>query len=346
MRALAAVVIALVFGIFLATPAVAAMPAQTASASTKAQRKALTQFQHDLVSVLALRSEAKPLLGAALLARPLQDLPKVIDFHHLITRAAKASDAGPAVTWAQLVDCDAKTQACPNADALKKLQQQAPDNAAVWLLALGQDQHNDNQDAVKADLKQAADADKYDDYIGNSLQALALAVATLPPLPDTMNPEGTLASSPSGVQAMLVFGIGSTQPLPGFQAAAALCAKNKDDDSMSDQCLKLGKTLEWGSSALARSLGLHLRETLSKDPNEQADAKSARRDLIWQVQNFTHLTAQAQTDPAVANRLLKLARSGGTQMSMMLTALRASNIPIEAPADWQPHKSQEPSDPV
>jgi hypothetical protein len=312
---------------------VAAVGVQAAPAN---RGKALTQFQRDLVSVLALRADARPLLGAALLARALPNQPKMLDYHHLIERAAADAQAGPAVTWAQLADCDAKGGACPNADALAKLQQQAPDNAAVWLLVLGQDARNNDDDAERAALAKAAAASDYDDYLGTSLQALAYAANALPPPADVLNAGGPLASSPAGVQAMIVFGVGSAQPLPGFQVAAKLCDKSKDDDALRAECLKLGKTLEWGSGALARSLGLHLRETLSDDEATRTDAKNARRDLVWQLKNFTRLTAQAQTDPALAQRLLGLARNGGTEMSLRLAALKASDIPAQAPADWQP----------
>jgi hypothetical protein len=219
---------------------------------------------------------------------------------------------------------------------MAKLQQQAPDNAAVWLLLLGQDARNNDTDAEHAALAKAAAASNYDDYLGTSLQALAYAANALPPPADVLNADGPLASSPSGVQAMIVFGVGSTQPLPGFQVAAKLCDQGKDDDALRAECLKLGKTLEWGSSALARSLGLHLRETLGNDDAARTDAGNDRRDLVWQLKNFTRLTAKAQTDPALAQRLLGLVRNGGTEMSLMLAALKASGIPAQAPAGWQP----------
>jgi hypothetical protein len=204
------------------------------------------------------------------------------------------------------------------------------------LLALGQAARNGDDDAAQAALAKAAAASRYDDYLGASLQALALAVNTLPPPADVLNTGGPLASSPAGVQAMIVFGVGSAQPLPGFQVAAKMCASGKDDAAVRAECLKLAKTLVWGSGALARSLGLHLQETLSGDDTAQADAKNAHRDMVWQLQNFTRLTAQAQTDPVLAQRLLRLARSGGTEMSLMLAALHASDIPAQAPADWRP----------
>lgn len=75
---------------------------------------------------------------------------------------------------------------------------------------------------------------------------------------------------------------------------------------------------------------------LADDPAQQADAKHARLSLIWQVQNFARLLGRAQTDAATAQHLVMLARRGGTEMSILLTALRDDNIPTEAPADWTP----------
>src|SRR6185437_13186696 len=238
-------------------PAAAAVKQAAADAAPatgdSAREQALQAFQHDLVSVLALRATAQPLLGAALLARPLPRQPKTNSFHALINRAAAASDAGPAVQWARLADCDAKADACPNASALRKLVEQAPDNAAVWLLKLGLDTRDMKSDAARADLARAAAAKLYDDYTGSSLAALAGVVDALP-------------------------------PPPALPVVAKLCENAGDDAAIKADCLRLGKLLEWGSSPLARSLGLHLRDVLG-DATAQADARQQRRDLIWQVQN-------------------------------------------------------------
>jgi len=103
-------------------------------------------------------------------------------------------------------------------------------------------------------------------------------------------------------------------------------------------CLKLAKVLEWGSSPLGRSLGLHLRETLSADASDQQSAKNARLNLIWQMQRFAQLNQQAQGDKVTAQKMLSLARSGGTEMSVVLASLRAYGMPSEAPAGWEPAK--------
>jgi hypothetical protein len=328
---------------FVATPVLATQKVAAGKShsepgkAAKARDKAQLAFQRDLVSVLAPRADALPLLGAALLARPLFNQPPGNSFHSLIERAAQADGADAAVSWVRLADCDDKADACPNTAALDQLLTQAPDNAAVWLLKLGADARNMRQEAARADLGKAAAARMYDDYTGTSLKALATSVGVLPPPPDTLDP--TQVAGAVGMQAMLAYGVASTQPQPSLQLIAKLCENSAEDASIKADCLKLGKTLEWGSSPLARSLGLHLREVLADDPAQQEDARHARLNLIWQVQSFAELLARTQDDKSQAQHLLALARNGGTEMSLMLAALRDNNIPADAPADWKPQRA-------
>jgi hypothetical protein len=318
------------------TRPVAAKHGTHAGAATVQQHDlAQLAFQRDLVSVLAPRADAMPLLAAALLARPLINPPKTSSFHSLIGRAAQADDADAAVSWVRLADCDAKADDCPNAAALEQLQTQAPDNAAVWLLKLGVDTQNMKSDAARVDLAKAAAASSYDDYTGSSLKALANSVSVLPPPASVL--DATSAAGATGEQLMLVYGLADTQPQPSLPIVAKLCEGAAGDASIKSDCLKLGKLLEWGSSPLARSLGLHLREVLADDPAQQEDARRARLNLIWQVQNFGKLAIRARGDRAMAQHLLALARSGGTQMSLLLAALRDNGLATDAPADWTPH---------
>ena len=328
--------LALLLACGLAAAAPLGLAAKTTSAA-KAHDRALLAFQRDLVSVLAPRADALPLLGAALLARPLTHQPRHNDFHTLIERAAVAPGGGPAQSWVRLTDCDARTGACPNADALAVLLTQAPDNAAVWLLKLGQDVRDGKHAAAREDLARAAAAKLYDDYTGTSLMALASTVGVLPPPPTVLDPKKAPAGA-AGLQAVIVFGTAGAQPQPGLQATAQLCEDGAGDADLKSDCLKLGKTLEWGSSPLARSLGLHLREVLAADPAQQDDARRARRNLIWQVQQFAQLSARVRSEKALAQHLLALARRGGTEMSLLLAALRDYGIAAEAPADWEPHR--------
>lgn len=297
--------------------------------------QARDRFQHDLVTLLALRSTAQSLLGAALLARPLHTVGGPLDFHHLITRAARAEDAGPAVNWVRLSDCDALADTCPNAQALAALRAQAPDNAAVWLLLMGQAEHNGDTAAAQRDLARAAAARHYDDYTGRSLQALAVAVSLLPPPEATLSGQGTHAAQVADLRVTLVYGIGDAQPLPGFHLVAEHCAPGAvaGHAKLRQTCLDLAHVLEWGSNPLARSLGLHLRDTLATQADVREDARAAMQDLVWQVHAFGRLGMRARSDPQTADLLLRLARKGGTEMSQMRAAIQASGLPIVAPAD-------------
>jgi hypothetical protein len=58
------------------------------------------------------------------------------------------------------------------------------------------------------------------------------------------------------------------------------------------------------------------------------------------VQSFAKLLARTQDDASQAQHLLALARNGGTEMSLMLAALRDNSIPTDAPADWKPHQAE------
>lgn len=308
------------------------------SASAQARDKAQLAFQRDLVSVLAPGGDASRLLGAALLARPLFNQPPSNSFTRLVERASLAEGAGAAISWVQLADCDSQADDCPNHAALDKLLTQAPDNAAVWLVKLGTDARLMKQDDAREDLAKAAAAKLYDDYTGASLQALANSVGVLPPPADTLDPAH--AAGVVGMQTVLVFGLGNSQPQPSLPLVAKLCENAGKDASIKSDCLALGKTLEWGSNPLARSLGLHLREVLADDPAVQQEARNARRSLIWQVQNFTQLLDRAPDDAVLSQQLLALARKGGTQMSLQLAALRENNIPTDPPTDWAPRKAE------
>ncbi|HET7330200.1 hypothetical protein [Dyella sp.] len=331
--------IALILAGALSATAAAATPQaghhNTAKAAASSRQAALIAFQTDLINVLVPSGDPDRLLAAALLARPLPNPSKLNNFHALVERASRADGAGPAITWARLADCNADTQSCPNSDAITQLTQQAPDNAAVWLVKLSQDVGTLKKDDARQDLAKAASAKLYDDYSGVALKALANAATMLPPPAATLDPNSDAGAN--GVQVLIAYGSAAGMPQPALRDTATYCeAQAPKDSTVKDDCLKLGQLLEWGSSPLARSLGLHLREVLNTDPAQQQDAQNARRNLVWQVQNFAQLSLRAQTDKAQAQHLLALARNGGTQMSLVLAALHDAGIATDAPADWKP----------
>ncbi|MEO6968137.1 MAG: hypothetical protein ABI132_06745 [Rhodanobacteraceae bacterium] len=321
-------------------PATAASTAAP-TAADKARVAALMQYQRDLVSVLALRGDAEHLLGAALLAHPLPNLPPELSFHRLAERAAQAPDAGSGVTWIRLTDCDPKASDCPNADMFAQLQSQAPDNAAVWMLTMD-DAAGKNDAAGERDaLSKAAASTKYDDYFGVGLQALAASVVTLPPRPETMTgAEPGEPSTPAGVQLLIAFGIANQHPQPSLKPLLEMCDVDKaaKDNALKTDCLKTAHNLELGGSPLGRAVGMHLHGEL--DPSAKAATDRDSLNLAWQLQNYGALGFNALGDDNLAQKLLAGARNGGTELGLVLSSLRENGVATEAPDGWQPAQAQ------
>lgn len=298
---------------------------------------ALNQYKHDLVSVLTLRGDTPHLLGAALLARTFgDDSDPGQDYTRLLARAAAADPGNAAVTWARLSDCEHEARNCPNNDALAQLQQEAPDNAAVWILALDAAARDDDRKAQLADLHKAAHAKSYNDYGGALLQALTLAATALPVPEKTVHAYVGSASSkggPASAQAFLAYGQAATQLQPSFLPIMELCDPKAihDTDATLKSCRKLAQLLAWGSSPRARAAGLHLQDILASDKSARSAAKSEMRDLTWQLRNYSRLVLKALDDQDLALELLRLGQSGGSELTRMNALLHRQSIPTEAP---------------
>lgn len=318
-----------------APPASAASAPQGPQLSSADQKRvaAIQQYQHDLVTVVALRAQPDYLLGAAILAKPFKSSTPGLDFDALSKRAAAAPDASPATQWERLGVC--KTEAdCPNSKAYAYLKQHADDNAAVWLVALDLATAKKDAKAEQAALQKAAAATTYDDYYGKALAGVAKAVDVLPPLPDTT--EGAHDGQPdnsNGVRVLITVNATQAHPRPALDPLVSLCDKDAvgNDKDTRQACLKVAHTLQWGSSPIARAAGLHIQSEL--EPNDKAKAEQASRDLAWQVHQYSTLLQRSLTDSTQASRWLAAARNGGTELSLILATLRANGVSLDAPAD-------------
>ncbi|MGH8145159.1 MAG: hypothetical protein ACREPY_02405 [Rhodanobacteraceae bacterium] len=306
------------------------------STADRKRVKAIQQYRHDLVSVVALRVDPDYLLGAAILAKPFQHQTPGLDFASLSERAASATSAGPAVAWSRLGLCKNKAD-CPNTKAFDSLKKHAADNAAVWLVALDFALANHDAKAEQAALAQAAAAQSYDDYFGKALAAVAKAVTVLPPLADTTrDAHDGQPDNPRGVRVLVAVMSTRAHPRPDLGPLLQLCDPRdaaKHAERKAD-CLKLARTLQWGSSPIARAAGLHIQGEL--DPSAKTRTGAAARNLAWQVQQYSGLLQHALVDPKLASGWLASARNGGTELSLILATLRANHISIEAPAGFTP----------
>ncbi|MGH8113660.1 MAG: hypothetical protein ACREPS_01200 [Rhodanobacteraceae bacterium] len=293
---------------------------------------AIQQYQHDLITVVALRAQPDYLLGASILAKPFKESTPGLDFDALSERAAAATDAGPATYWERLGVCKTETD-CPNGKAFAYLKQHAADNAAVWLVALDVAAAKKDSKAEHAALEKAAAAKNYDDYYGQALAGVAKAVEILPPLPDTTDgAHDGQPDNPDGVRVLVAVNATQSHPRPDLDPLIALCDKaaaGKNTDSRK-ACLKLAHTLQWGSSPIARAAGLRIQGQLR--PGDQAQTEQASRNLAWQVHQYSGLLQRSLTDPTLSSRWLAAARNGGTELSLILATLRDNQIPPDAPA--------------
>ena len=313
-----------------ATPSPEVAGAKLSPADRK-RMLAIEQYQHDLVTVVALRADPDYLLGAAILSAPFKDPTPGLDFDALSERAT--AGGGAASHWARLGICKS-TKDCPNADAWAWLKQHAADNAAVWIVALDIAARDKNAKAERAALKHVAEAKTYDDYYGKALAGVAKAVTVLPPLPDTM--QGAHDGQPDnaeGVRMLVAMFANRPHIRPGFDPLDQLCNKHNASPhpDVKADCLKLAHTLQWGSSPLARAMGLRIAGEL--DATADAKTAAASRNLGWQVQQYSKFLQGALTERARAQQWLASARNGGTELSLVLATLRANGIDLDAPAD-------------
>ncbi|HVB83340.1 MAG TPA: hypothetical protein VND63_00520 [Rhodanobacteraceae bacterium] len=328
--------------LLLALGAVAqAAPPVATSATAAPAPSALLQFQHDLVSILALRDDATHLTAAAILARSTPNLPRVLSFERLLARAEAATGASAEVSWVALADCDhARATACPAPAALQRLQRQAPQNAAVWILALDVAARAGDSAAERAALARAAAATEYSTYYGHLLRATLIGASALP-MPVAVVRELAGANGNANAAGFAI-AAGNVMflPAPSLAPAFTLCRKADHDAALRADCLKLAHLLAWGDTVIARNAGLALHERLAASAADKAHYASERRNVAWQTQQYAQLMLRARSEPAIAAKAVTLGADGGTENSIMLGLLRAESIPLQPPLDWTPQPLQ------
>ena len=320
------------------SPAIAstAGPAPQLSPADQKRVEAIQQYQHDLVNVVALRADPDYLLGAAILARPFKNQTPGLDFDSLSQRAATAPNSGAAAQWVRMDLCTSKDD-CPNAKAFEYLKKNAADNAAVWLVAMDVAAENKDAKAEHAALEKAAAAQTYDDYFGKALAGVAKAVEVLPPLADTMQgAHGGQPDNGDGVRVLVAASATQNHLRPNLKPVVDACSKDAvaRHHETRQACLRLAHTLTWGSSPIARAVGLHIQGEL--EPAKKAENGQAARNVAWQVQAYSSLLQRALTDQTLAKQWLAAAGNGGTELSLVLATLRANNVSTDAPADAAP----------
>lgn len=319
-----------------AAPAVvgSAAPAPARSVVT---RSTLAQFEHDVLSITALRDAARRLAGAAVLARAVPDLPPVLTYKAFLKRALAAPGAGPAVQWVALGDCGRvgpQPEDCISDTALTRLEQQAPDNAAVWLLAFDRARQRGDDKAARAALARAARATEFSTYYGTLLKSVLETARALPMSPALVRQLAGIGGNAYAATYMLAAGNVMYLPGPALAPVFETC-RNPGAGIRRAQCRRIAHLLAWGDTVIVRAAGLALQERLAGDAEARQRYAAARRAQAWQTQQFAILVLKARTDRALAGTLVQLVLQGGTENSIQIALLRKTGIATTPPADWK-----------
>ena len=320
--------------------AAAAAPAAAATVAerTPQARASLRQFEHDVLSIVALRNEADRLAGAAVLARAVPDLPAVLTYQTFLARAEAAPGAGATVQWVALGNCGKvgpQPEDCISEQALHKLEKLAPDNAAVWLLAFDRARQLGDDRAARAALARAAAATEFSTYYGVLLHAVLEAVRALP-MPAVLVRELTGADG-NAYAATYMIAAGNVMylPTPSLAPVFEACKAPGKDAELRAQCTHIAHLLAWGDTVIAHAAGLALQERLADRATARARIAAERRTLAWQTQQFAALVLKARKDPQLAARLVQLVLQGGTENSIQIALLRSAGIDTTPPLDWR-----------
>ncbi len=303
----------------------------------------LAQFQRRLVSRAVSQQQPLQLAAAAILARSISNMPTPLRYSSLIQRAQKLASAGPAVNWVALGDCGDRQNLsdCINTNALQRLKHQAPDNAAVWLLAFDHAVQAHDVAGQTRFLYRAARATSFNTYYATLLQALINTV-TMQTMPaDVVQIIGGIRGNAQVASYLLAAGNLMYLPTPALAPLFAFCIRHSKSIKLRGDCLHLARNLALGDTVTARATGLALTQRLATSPTRRRLAAWQQRALAWQTQQFSSLVLRARYDAQLAQTLLALARQGATENAIQQDLLRKMNIPLNPPSNWNPGSSNQ-----
>ena len=325
-----------------AAPLLPALPAETpapsAAATSAAQAQAdeqrvFDQYRHDLISLLALRTDADLLVAAAELAyadAKQTGRPAALKSDSLLKRAQKFAPESPLVWWvSSFVPCAPGAAGCASADAAAKLQQLDADNAAAWLPAL----HAQKDPAkARALLASMAQASRFNDFWGASVLAVYSALQILPV------PADVLSHGLNATAARLNFAssLGGSF-MPNYQRLGETCSSaDTTDSALVGDCIAIAQALEKSGTFRSQAVGFSIEGALLP-PGTARDVLRARlRANAWQKEKFRELSARFPREEGLAQIYVDLLREHGTEPASVTALLRAQHVPTEPPQGWQP----------
>lgn len=299
----------------------------------------LAQFHHDQINLLALRTDARSLLSAALMAQTDADdlsRPKALQTPALVARAQKFNPDNTLTWWVSAaLECAGKTRPCPSDATLQQLEKVDASNAATWLWLLARAQQSADAPTARAALTSAAQSARFDDYFGTLVSMLDEASAILPVSQTILRASDQLDAGPAGFRLTYAAGLAANLPRPYREALASACADTASDAALAADCIAVAQKLADCGSLAARGFGLRL--LLQLNPHGVAnDAVVARaRSLAWRNLQIGTLAARLTGDARITGVYLHALALRGSEIDAVDAVLQLAGVALEPPAAWQ-----------
>jgi hypothetical protein len=322
--------------------------------STEAQT-AWLRSQKDVIKILASSNDSRMLLAAALHAAPLQmvtptELATELSPAVLLSRAQKAAPNDPQIWWVSAVQYGGDELNHAREQAIRRLIEIVPQNAAAWLLELDRATAANDAIAARLAIEHAAKAKYFDDYFMAITATLLRAYENVPPSVLTTN-DGDAdelglneASTQKNQRLILSFSLSLASAMPAYQTLVRSCDPKlavSTDTQLRADCVTIGKLMGGNSTSLiSQMFGLHLQRKLAADSTELADIESQLRNMEWL--RFNQFRLDDSVSDASIDRRYQQILDGQSEQDSIRALLSDVGVALEPPEDWKSSRQAAP----
>jgi hypothetical protein len=307
-------------------------------AAAQQRANAWTAYQRSVVDALAHSPDPRDWVTASLI--PDYELaastPKLRGHRELLQRGLPAVGDDAYVLWVIAVESeDAATQAA----ARQRLQADAVENAAAWLLQLNAAAKAKDSAGVDAALHRMADSSRFESYATTLMRATTDAYRRFPPPAELLASmdESIPDATPEKFAVVTGLSISGIHGMPAFQPLLDACrvdAAKRRNLARQGDCGAVGRLLMLHSDTLLAShIGMSvLRVSKSYD----ADDLRAARESDWIIKQYMSLLPTDESDEAFAQFVLFRDDwlASGSEVAAMHRSVERTGLPLAPPDDW------------